>query len=910
MRNGITIFFEPELDERLKRFDAAVYSSMLADSTKARIKEVVQSRCDQITEGVSRDIMVRLLGDENPLARYHAGLITNEEREKYTRVVTEKLISGDISIPDRMAKLVEKLTDNLLAFFDQMLTDLYRYRDEICELLFDGRRYTTILDIEGTGDLHNHGKFTTIVSTDRGKLVYKPRNCDIDAAAYHFMWKYFSDIIVMPKTFAAGQRFGVMEFLVKKVSEGEEAAKRYYYALGGTTAVLKMFGASDMHAENLFACSGRLALVDIETLLYPKMKTSKDVMAVSYGEENMAVLNASVYSLVLFNQLMKHGNTRIDFSIITNTDELGSAPLVGGERRNALCYRGEFFSGFSDIYDRILQLRASILKDLKENFSRHAVRVILMDTRSYMDILKILNSRHYYGSEEFYAGELRKLRGILKDCKTVYAPVLTEREVQALLEGDVPFFYTYEGSRDIYADGELLEKDYFEESAIERAEGILRSLSEGEKQFEIRLMGMLMDSTPVKAKTGYPILRRNEPAISEEKALSEAEQIMEFIYSKALRFDNGDMTWLDYSQEDENCYLMNPGFYSGISGVAVFFAAMTVCSKKPKILEEARECLDSCLRMIRRLFDSEEAVPLFNSPRRIGSGEGAGIAGILRGIVLVNRICPGMGERLIEKARERIVELDASAQVMADKSTGLAGLIVTLCRYREYSEDPGVQRTVYGLARKLVSLRTLTTGDLLVWKTVRGKKHPISGAVHGMTGIAEALLMAGRLLETDEFEPAAGDALRFEAESYDETLHNWTDRRIPGTKISMKGNCYGTEGIGIVYHHLKKQGILKGDMPRILERADRAVRRDPPLLSDHLCCGNMSTVDYYLETGDREAAGRLLADVLKRKESSGHYQLGSAGNVPNDNVTLFYGLAGIGYELIRFTDPEVYETVL
>ena len=111
MRNGITIFFEPELDERLKRFDAAVYSSMLADSAKVRIKEVVQSRCDQITEGVSRDIMVRLLGDENPLARYNSGLITNEDRKKYTRVVTEKLISGDISIPDRMTKLVEDIID-------------------------------------------------------------------------------------------------------------------------------------------------------------------------------------------------------------------------------------------------------------------------------------------------------------------------------------------------------------------------------------------------------------------------------------------------------------------------------------------------------------------------------------------------------------------------------------------------------------------------------------------------------------------------------------------------------------------------------------------------------------------------------------------------------------------------------
>ena len=33
-------------------------------------------------------------------------------------------------------------------------------------------------------------------------------------------------------------------------------------------------------------------------------------------------------------------------------------------------------------------------------------------------------------------------------------------------------------------------------------------------------------------------------------------------------------------------------------------------------------------------------------------------------------------------------------------------------------------------------------------------------------------------------------------------------------------------------------------------------------------------------------------------------------DIPNNNVTLFFGLAGIGYELIRFTDPVFYGTVL
>ena len=72
--------------------------------------------------------------------------------------------------------------------------------------------------------------------------------------------------------------------------------------------------------------------------------------------------------------------------------------------------------------------------------------------------------------------------------------VLVEKEIQTLMENEVPFFYTYEGSRDILSDGELLVRDYFEESAIERARSIILSLSEQEKQFEIRLMDLLAEA--------------------------------------------------------------------------------------------------------------------------------------------------------------------------------------------------------------------------------------------------------------------------------------------------------------------------------------------------------------------------------------------------------------------------------
>ncbi len=908
--NGIALYFEAELEDRLKELRAEAYAPMLEEQVWQRLREIVQDKVRIHTDHFCQSLIADILKVENPVAAFDFDFITKAERERLTPEVTRRLKTGELRLPARLVERVEKVYDNAVAFFHRMFSDLYEHRSGICDLLFNGRTYTAIQDITGSGDTHNHGCYTSIITTDQGKLVYKPRSCGIDVAAWQFMKKYFDDIIVMPRAYAYEQQFGVIEYLEKKVAEDMEAAAAFYYALGGTTAVLKMLGSRDMHAENLFACDGRIALVDIETLLYPTFRSEKDLLLCIFGEKNKEELQQSVLGSGLFNQLMRHKDKVMDFSIMTSKDEMGSAPVIDGEKRDVLGFREKFRNGFSDIYDRCLEKRDAIRKDIEENFSGQVVRVILLSTKAYSDILTRLNSCYFYNSDEYAETQLEKLPKILKKHKQKHDPALVEQEIASLMENEVPFFYTYEGSRDIWSDGKLLVRDYFEESAIERAEKIILSLSEQEKKFEISLMDLLLDSTPVETKEEYPVLQRAGSRIAPEEAVEEAQGIMEEIYSRALRFTSGDRIWLSFDPGWDNSEIMRAGLYTGLSGVAVFFAAMTACAKDTEAGAHAKECLDSCLGMISRLLYSKDAEKILNDPYAFGAGEGGGLAGVLRSIVLIDRFCDGCLKELLGRARELIAKLDASAFEQTDKSSGLAGLIVTLCRYDAYSRYPEVQSKVYELAKRLVSLKTLPAGDTLLWKTLNDKRHPISGAVHGMTGIAEALLMAGRLLQTDDFAPAAADALTFEAESYCEPLGNWLDRRVPGAKKSAKGNCYGTEGIGIVYHHLKKQGIMTDGMPQMLGRAERAVRRFPPLMLDHLCCGNMSTVDYYLETGDRESAGRLLFDVVRRKNETGYYKLGLDGKVPNNNVTLFFGLAGIGYELIRYTDPEFYETVL
>lgn len=198
----------------------------------------------------------------------------------------------------------------------------------------------------------------------------------------------------------------------------------------------------------------------------------------------------------------------------------------------------------------------------------------------------------------------------------------------------------------------------------------------------------------------------------------------------------------------------------------------------------------------------------------------------------------------------------------------------------------------------------------MLWKTIPGKEHPISGAVHGMMGIAEAFTLADRILGTDRYAEEAGEALAFEAESYRERTGDWPDLRLPGNNKTSRGNCYGAEGIGIILNRLREAQDLIETAGKMAVRAEKAVRRHPDYNLDHLCCGNMSAAEYYLETGDRTAAGLRLAQVIRSKEINGFYRLGTAGFRPNHNVTLFYGLAGIGYELLRYAFPQRFPSVL
>lgn len=79
---------------------------------------------------------------------------------------------------------------------------------------------------------------------------------------------------------------------------------------------------------------------------------------------------------------------------------------------------------------------------------------------------------------------------------------------------------------------------------------------------------------------------------------------------------------------------------------------------------------------------------------------------------------------------------------------------------------------------------------------------------------------------------------------------------------------------------------------------------------DHLCCGCAAVVEAELCAGRPERVGMLLAGMVERKGQVGHYQTTHAGYQHRDRLTLFYGLAGIGYEMLRYAYPDIVASVI
>lgn len=138
----------------------------------------------------------------------------------------------------------------------------------------------------------------------------------------------------------------------------------------------------------------------------------------------------------------------------------------------------------------------------------------------------------------------------------------------------------------------------------------------------------------------------------------------------------------------------------------------------------------------------------------------------------------------------------------------------------------------------------------------------------------------------------------------------WADLRDFPPKRYMHGYCAGAPGTGIMARRMMDAG-RGGERARVLaERVRRSVDSLPLNSYDHLCCGNAAIAEYYLTVADYEAAGRVLGALLERRRREGEYRDAYSAASGQVSASLFNGICGIGYEMLRYARPHDVPSIL
>jgi lantibiotic modifying enzyme len=435
--------------------------------------------------------------------------------------------------------------------------------------------------------------------------------------------------------------------------------------------------------------------------------------------------------------------------------------------------------------------------------------------------------------------------------------------------------------------------------------------------------------------------------------LSEAAAIVDQIRDHGVRTHDGKMIWrgpTGYGTELTPLREVELGPYlgDGLVGIALFLAAF-------ERLCNGGDCRDLALRALEPLRQVlAEQVADVEKAKRLETPVGGfiGVGSLIYGLAKVGEF---LGETsLLHEAHSASALID-SERIHRDQQariqTGCAGAILALLALREKFFVPNHEgitplEIARACARHLLELRISFEGRPRAWSLSTGKP-PLAGFSYGAAGVSYALLRLHEVVGGQELWDAAQEGLSFVRSLYCQEYGSWMDMRAlfqsryrprRGTwadwwysgnlndlieaqpsspQREMFPETWAHGAVGIV---LGRIGALHiSSTPDILEEIERTLSRvqsyalgeDELKAPDELCYGHMGMIELLLSAYQRigdvrslQAAHALIARVWRRKNGKEQYDFLMTRGSEIFSPSLFQGIAGVGYTLLRLAEPE------
>lgn len=760
----------------------------------------------------------------------------------------------------------EIVRKNFHDFMQEFLDRITSRQAEISAQFFGGVPITKILALSSDGaDTHRHGRNVIRVTTDAGIFYYKPHDCSIDVLYHEIIANWFSDCTASAEI-VSGEDYGFAKELVTRDVEKLEDVEKYFYNFGILTALFHGLGTVDMHYENIIANGIRPCAIDLETLF----KTERN----------------------LTTKIVKPSAATLDFSCSVNSTcvmpkrmHLGSmiSPLYGNElKRSSLpCFRGihytvegyeeKFLSGFSDGYERILAHREEIISML-ENYRDITLRIVLRNSSYYGQILGRLHMQDNLCSEENRQDLLNKLRLHGKE----FSSAVIAHEKKCLLEGEIPYFCARLDGKALCGDDttDILQENYFKDSALSYAKFRLNRLSRAEKIFEEQYISRRFKHAPLDESVSN-IKPTTFREINSPKNSYCAQNIFDELNNDALHTTDGTIAWFSelLSQRVKpSCELVTPQ-----ANAAQYCGKILKCKRLEHLHERASSLAVECLNDIAAQIELwEESDTEATGKLPVGIYDGIG------GIILA---CVELGD---EKILRRILKLIDDKKIYGGNYTnvadGSAGLILSLagCRMQESFS------VIRNCAENILSNEFTNEVD----------------APTGLAGLGAALAVAYKFTADKKFLDAAVNAFEKIRATYLEHIKGWADTKEVIAWLANRAPK--SAGIGICAMSAAKS-VEAEIFDDVLNLALTSVESETELLwNDSLDNGNALSVLFLARAAKKferkdlsERAEKILAALNQRAKEMGHYRLTEKGIRTFFEASMFLGSLGIGYAALE-----------
>lgn len=808
-------------------------------------------------------------------------------------------------------------------------------------------------------DRHNGGRQVAILTFENGrKLVYKPKNVSLEGAYNRVLqWLEKNGAPDAPPAIRVLNRgpYGWVEFIAQKPAADRENVRAYYRRAGALLCMMYALEGSDCHMDNVVATARGPVLVDLESLLQPRLKAWSANSGNGGAFELAAkVLNNTVLNIGLLPLWQRGrdgsmhdvgglggvGGYESAYQRLTwqdvNTDAMQPARLHDTEPQghNVLLlegvvqdpaeYLGELIAGFVGLYRFLCEHRDAFLQEAFVWLKGCPARLIFRPSQHYALLMReARNSRHLHdGLERSFVFE-RLCGAFARATERPYLWPLVRVEKKALEDLDVPFFSMPTDSVDlVLPDGQKVG-GCCERSSYESSREILLQFNDTDMNTQVELIrASFTPPTHLPEATVSNSPDAIEQALATIRPLSPDDFIMaaaalaRAIAGRAIIGKEGFATWVApshwqpdaHGQRGVSYYL-----YDGASGIALFLAALTKVTGNEQLLP----LIGAACRPVGAILKHPDAAQMLAEE---GIGGCSGLASVLYSFVCIYRLVDDPS--YLEAAR-RIARVITDEKIMADEVLdvhgGSAGTILALLALHAVAPEVEVLRRAEKCGEHLLVKRVAGPQGGTAWKA-----HPegtrLAGFAHGASGIAYTLTKLSVATKRDDFLQAAREAIIYERTIYDAQARNWPVLPPPGSRarpLLVNAWCHGAPGVA-----LARLGCLNAmDDPAVREDLDVALDttvRGGVTALDHLCCGNMGRIEIALLASKQLGSNRLrqIADVgatavVLRAKRAGAYTLQSN---PEQNAAFqpgFYrGLAGIGYQLLRVAQPEALPSIL